>query len=213
MTALITARPLAFVAGAAFLIAACGGGAATATPGSTALASETVAPVTQVPGGTGGTEPTFVLPSFDLPSGDEELEELLPDEIVGATVQKFSVTGDTFLGTMGSPEVQDVLDQFDKQPSDLSVAFGGTDAVALIAYRLKGVDGGQFFNAFLVAAGEDGPVGVTDASYGGKAVKKVVSPNPDIGTVYVYTAGDVMFIVGGDDITDALLTEAFSKIG
>jgi hypothetical protein len=210
MTARSTARPLALLAGLAILIAACGGG--TATPGATSPGAPSVAPATAAASTSAG-EPSMVLPSFDLPSGDEELEALLPDDIAGETVQKFSMTGDTFMGGAGNPEVAAVLAQFNKTASDLSVAFGGTEDVALIAYRLKGVEGSQFFNAFLVAAGEDGAVTVTDAAYGGKAVKKVVSSNPDIGTVHVYTAGDVMFIVGDEDITEALLTEAFSKIG
>lgn len=200
MTARSSARPLTLLTGLAVLVSACGGGA-------------TAAPATQAPAATSGSEPSMVLPSFDLPSGDAALEDLLPDDIAGETVQKHSMTGDTFMGAAGNAEVQAVLDQFDKTPSDLSVAFGGTDGVALIAYRLKGVDGGQFFNAFLVAAGATGEVTVTDAAYAGKAVKKVVSADSDTGTVYVYTAGDVMYIVGDENITDALLTEAFSKIG
>ena len=106
-----------------------------------------------------------------------------------------------------------VLDQFDKAPSDLTVAFAGTTNLTLIAYRLEGVEGSQFVNTFLAAAGEDSEVTVTDAAYGGKAVRKIVSSNPTIGTVYVHTAGDVMYIVGGDAIADAVLTETFSKIG
>lgn len=211
MTVRTTARPLVLLAGLAILVWACGGG--TATPGATSPGGSTAAPVTQAPAGTNPGEPSMVLPSFDLPSGDEELEALLPDDIAGETVQKFSMTGDTFMGGAGNPEVAAVLDQFNKTAGDLSVAFGGTEAVALIAYRLKGVEGSEFFNAFLGAAGEDGAVTVTDAAYGGKAVKKVVSSSADIGTVYVYTAGDVMFIVGDEDITEALLNEAFSKIG
>lgn len=213
MTARRAARSLTLLAGLAIFATACGGEAPTASPGATGSANSTAVPATQGPVGTAGGGPTFALPSFELPSADAALEALLPDDIAGETVGKSSITGVQFLGFMGSPEVEAVLDQFEKSPSDLSVAFGGTTTLTLIAYRLKGVDGSQFFNTFLVAAGEDGEVTVTDAAYGGKSVKKVVSTNTSIGTVYVYTAGDVMFIVGGDDITDALLTEAFSKIG
>jgi hypothetical protein len=53
---------------------------------------------------------------------------------------------------------------------------------------------------------------VSDANVGGKAVKKVVSSDTEIYTVYVYTQGDVMFLVGGDAVPDALLGEAFSKL-
>lgn len=213
MTARHAVRPLLLVAGLAFVLTACGGDAATAPPGPSAAPVSAAPPATQAPFGTAGSLPSFALPSFQLPSADEALEALLPDDIAGETVGKSSVTGDQFLAFMGSPEVEAALDQFDKLPSDLSVAFGATTNLTLIAYRLEGVDGSQFFNTFLVAAGEDGEVTVTDAAYGGKAVRKVVSSSAAIGTVYVHTAGDVMFIVGGDGMTDALLDEAFSKIG
>jgi hypothetical protein len=212
MTARNAARPLTLLAGLAILVAACGGPTATGTPGAPASSAPS-APATQAPVATSGTEPTFALPSFDLPSGDAELEGLLPDDLGGETVQKFSMTGDTFMGTQGNPAMQAVLDQYQKSPDDLSVAFGSTAALALFAYRLKGVDGGAFFDAFLAAAGEDAEVAVTNVSIGGKAVRKVVSEDPDVGTLYVYTMDDTMFIAGGDGVSDALLTEAFSKIG
>jgi hypothetical protein len=211
VTARNMARPLTLLTGLAILVAACGGSAATATPGAPAASNgSSAAPVTAGPVATSGAEPTFVMPS--LPTGDAALEELLPDEIAGETVTKLSMTGDQFMGT-GNAEVEAVLQQFNKTPADLSVAFGGTAALALIAYQLKGVDGGQFFDAFVAASDDEGQVTVTDANYSGKAVKKVVSPDSEIGTVYVYTSGDVMYIVGGAGVTDALLTEAFSKIG
>jgi hypothetical protein len=211
VTARNRARPLTLLTGLAILVAACGGSAATATPGAPAASNgSSAAPVTAGPVATSGAEPTFVMPS--LPTGDAALEELLPDEIAGETVTKLSMTGDQFMGT-GNAEVEAVLQQFNKTPADLSVAFGGTAALALIAYQLKGVDGGQFFDAFVAASDDEGQVTVTDANYSGKAVKKVVSPDSEIGTVYVYTSGDVMYIVGGAGVTDALLTEAFSKIG
>ena len=211
MTTRRMARPLTLLTGLAILVAACGGSTATATPGAPAATdAASVVPATAGPIATTGAEPTFVMPS--LPSGDADLEGLLPDEIAGQTVTKLSMTGDQFMGT-GNDEVAAVLQQFNKTPADLSVAFGGTAALALIAYRLKGVDGGQFFEAFVAASDEEGQVVVTDANYGGKAVKKAVSPDSEIGTVYVYTSGDVMYIVGGTGVTDALLNEAFSKIG
>ena len=161
MTVRRAARPLTLLAGLAILIAACGP-SATATPAGSGAAVPTAVPPTQVPIGTTGTVPTFALPSFALPSADKELEDLLPDDIAGEAVRKSSMTGDQFMGFLGSPEVEAVLDQFDKSPSDLSVAFGGTTNLTLIAYRLKGFDGSQFFNTFLAAAGEEGEVAVTD---------------------------------------------------
>ncbi len=210
MTARSSARPLTVLLGLAIAVAACGGPAATATPGAP---GPTDLPATVAPIATTGSQPTFVLPSIDLPSGDAELEALLPDELVGDAVQKFSMTGDVFLGTQGNAAVEAVLEKYQKSPSDLSVAFGSTAAMALFAYRLKGVDGGDFFETFLAAAGEDAEVATSDVTYGGKAVTKVVSSIPSTGTLFVHTAGDVMFIVGGDNLSDAQLTEAFMNFG
>jgi hypothetical protein len=213
MTARTSARALALLAGAVFILAACGpGGTATSSPAATTAAVTTPGPAATG----GGLLPSFDLGSFAIPSfnSDVELEGLLPDTIAGVPVQKFSMTGDSFMGTggTGTEELDAILDEAGKTPADLSVAFAGTDAVTLIAYRIKGVPADTFFQAFLLAAQEGGETTLTDASFGGKSVKKVVSTDTDIGTVYVYASGDVLFIVGGEGLTDAILQEAFSQL-
>ena len=115
-------------------------------------------------------------------------------------------------GGLGDDEISDALEQLGKTSDDLSVAFAGTQSVALVAYRIRGVPATQFFQMFLAAAQADSPVTVTDQTITGKAAKKLVSDDPDIGTVYMYATGDVMIIVGGDEITDAIVQEAFSKL-
>jgi hypothetical protein len=212
MTARTSARALALLTGAVIIVAACGpGGTPTSSPAATTAAIATPAPDV-----TDGGLPSFDLGSFAIPSfnSDVELEGLLPDTIAGVAVQKFSMTGDSFMGTggTGTEELDAILEQAGKTPADLSVAFAGTDAVTLIAYRIKGVPADTFFQAFLTAAQQGGETTLTDASLGGKSVKKVVSTDTDIGTVYVYASGDVLFIVGGEGLTDAILQEAFSAL-
>jgi hypothetical protein len=213
MTARTSARALALLAGAVLVLAACGpGGTASSSPAATTAAVATPAPAETG----GGLFPSFDLGSFALPSfnRDVELEGLLPDTIAGKTVQKFSMTGDSYMGTggTGTEEVDAVLDQAGKTAADLSVAFGGTNAVTLIAYRIKGVPADTFFQAFLAAAQQDGETTVTDAGIGGKSVKKVVSTDSELGTAYVYASGDVLFTVVGAALTDAILQEAFSQL-
>jgi hypothetical protein len=213
MTARTSARALALLTGAVLVLAACGpGGTATSSPAATTATVATPAPDATDP----GFFPSFDLGSFAIPSfnSDVELEGLLPDTIAGVTVQKFSMTGDSFMGTggTGTDELDAILDQAGKTPADLSVAFAGTNAVTLIAYRIKGVPADTFFQAFLTAAQQGGETTLTDASFGGKSVKKLVSTDTDTGTVYVYASGDVLFTVLGAALTDAILQEAFSAL-
>jgi hypothetical protein len=220
MTARSGIAPLVLLIGA-IALAACGGPGTSTAPGGTTGAVATVpatseAPIDPIPPFPSFDLGSFGIPSFSLPSGDKDLEALLPDELGGETVQKLSMTGDSFLGgnLTGTEQLDDVLEQAGKGPADLSVAFGGAGTVVVIAYRIKGVPADTFYDAFLLAGQQAGEVTVTDASFGGKTVKKLVSPTTEIGTVYVYASGDVLFVVGGtiSGISDAILNEAFSKI-
>jgi hypothetical protein len=44
----------------------------------------------------------------------------------------------------------------------------------------------------------------------GKSVKKITPADGD--ATYVYASGDVIFAVTGSGLTDALISEAFSKL-
>jgi hypothetical protein len=208
MPSRLLSRALALVAAGATFIAACGGGTATTAP------TPTVAPATQgaiqIPGSSG--LPGF---SFALPSGfnaDKDLEALLPNTIAGETVTKLSVTGDSFMGLgQSTDDLQKVLTQFNKTPSDLSVAVGGTTKASIIAFKIKGIDANQMFTAFASAQGND--VGtVTDVTIAGKSAKKVVDPE---GTVlYLYATGDALITITdiGGGLTDPVLNEIFSNL-
>ncbi len=207
MTARKAIGALALLLGAIALIA-CQPGTATTAPGQTTSAVATQATETD-----GGALPTFDLGSFAMPSfnADVELEEMLPDDIGGVPVNKISMTGETFLaGGAGDENLQAVLDQFDKAPGDLSMAIGSANDIGFFAYRLRGVEATTFFETFLALAQQDsGGASVTDATIMGKAVKKVVTVDE---TLYLYAKGDVLFGVGGDEITEAQLNEVFSKL-
>ncbi|HXG27205.1 MAG TPA: hypothetical protein VNL94_10230 [Candidatus Binatia bacterium] len=203
-------RLLGLLAAGAVVVTACGGGGATSAPtgGVTAPPATAAAPSSPAQS---TDEPTF---SFALPSGfnaDTELEALLPAQLGGQDVFKLSMTGDQFVGAgeQGSDELSNALSQLGKTPQDLSVAFGGTDAVSVFAYRIKGVDATTFFNAFLQTGMSQGAT-ITDVTIAGKSVRKVVTAESE--TIYLYTSGQVLFGVGGDDVPDALLNEVFSKL-
>jgi hypothetical protein len=200
-------RSLALAVPIALLVLGCSG-----QPGATATAQvSSPTPSPETPTDTDGGLPTFELPSF---SGDQELEDLLPDELGGTDVDKISLTGAEFvqLGNPASPELQTLLNTLGKQPSDLSVAFGSAGSMTLIAYRIKGVPGDAILTSILSAYQATQDSTATDVSFAGKTVKKFVPSDPTGDIVYVRTAGDAVFVVGGEDLTDALLTEAFSKL-
>jgi hypothetical protein len=211
MTARRTGTALSLLVGLALAVVACSGNAATTGP-STAAATEpsaTEPSATEAPGTSGLPGFSFALPSF---TADTELEAMFPSEIAGEKLTVLSMTGSDFLGsgTAGN-EIGPILTQLGKAPSDLSVAFGGTTSVSVIAFRIKGVPADQFLNAYTQSAPQGATI--TDASLGGKSVKKVISPDsPD---TYIYLKGDVIWTVGGSGTTaptDALLNEAFSKL-
>ena len=192
------------------IIAACGPAAnATTSPTTT----PTTPPVTEAPGSEGA--PSSGLPgfSFALPSftSDAELEAMFPTQIGGETLQVLSMRGSDFMGSGGSgDEIGPILQQLGKTPADLSVAFGGTSNVQVFAFRIQGVAADQFLNAYIQSAQSAQGSTITDASFGGKSVKKVVSTGQD--AVYLYLHNDVVWTIGGTGLTDALLNEAFSKL-
>jgi hypothetical protein len=206
MTARRTGTVTLFV-GLALAVVACSGSASTSGPTS-APATENPAPATQAPGFSGLPDFSFALPSF---TPDTELEALFPKEINGKPLQIQSMSGSDFL-TGSNPAgdaIAPVLTQLGKQPSDLSVGFGGTDEIAIIAFRIKGVPADQFLTAYTQTAAQGATI--TDASFGGKSVKKVVVADQPEAT-YLYLKNDVIWTVSGSAVTDAILTEAFSKL-
>jgi len=210
MTSRAARLPALAVAGLVILVAGCGGSSPTQSPGGTGTPATqappvTQAPVTQAPGETGGL-PTFALPSFH---GDVDLEKMIPAEIGGEAVVTQSMTGEVFLGTANS-EFTAVLSALGKQPADLSVAFGFNASIGVIAFQIDGTPGSAILDAFKNASQDVGSI--TDVSFGGKAVKKLTPTDASDGISYIYTTQDVVFVVSGSSLTDALLNEAFQKL-
>jgi hypothetical protein len=212
MTRQIVLRPIAMVVAAAVFVAACGGSGPTTAPATGAPATPaaaTVAPATQAPVDSGGAFPSFALPSF---VGDQELEDMMPTSIGGVTLTVLSMTGTEFLGSPATEDFDQLLTQLGKTPADMSVAFAGAGTISIVAFRIKGVPASQIYDSFLQIAQQSGEGTITDATFSGKSVKKMVPADVEEGTSYVYAVNDVVFVVGGDGVTDAQLTEAFSQL-
>lgn len=212
MTARITPRALAALASVAIVIAACGNGAATTAPSATQGAG-TQAPATQ-PAGTQAAGASDAIPSFALPSfhSDTKLEDLFPDQIGGTDVTVLSMTGDQFMGQGSSPELDAALKTLNKTSSDLSVAFAGAGGVTIIAFKIAGIPASQIQTALFSAYQQETDAAISDANIGGKAVKKITPTDTAEDVSYLYGVQDVIFAVGGTDVTDAQLTEVFSKL-
>jgi hypothetical protein len=210
MTARTSIRALALLASG--LVAACsGGGSATNAP-ATQAALATIPPVTQAPAATGAGEPSFALPSFH---GNVDLEKLIPTSIGGEPLTTLSMTGDQFVGSGADSELSAVLAALNKQPSDLSVAFGGSSLVTVTAFQVKGVSGSQILGAFYNASQSSLDATLSDTSFAGKAAKKVTPNDTTENPTYIYTKDDVVFAIapGGEGpLTDAQLMEVFQKL-
>lgn len=201
MNARITAWPLVALATLATFIAACGNGAATTAPVTQAAATQ--APATQAAAGGPSIDP---LASFH---GAQDLEKLLPDAIAGVPVIKASVTGTVFMSTLGgSEELGKALIALGKTPDDLSVAFGSAGTGTIFAFQVNGVPGDQIVSALFAAQSEGSTV--TDVSFGGKSVKKVIASGETTAS-YIYSAGDVVFVTLAG-ITDAQLNDLFAAL-
>lgn len=210
MTSRPLVRPALLLAAATLLVVACGGPAPTETASPSAgppTAEPSLVAPTLPPVGTTAPTPGF---SFQLPSVDEELEAVLPDEIAGETVSKGSMSGAALIAFGGSEDLEEVLDAFDKEPSDLTAAIGSTPDVIMFAFRIDGVPAGGLFDAFVAAVG-DGDQAISDVTISGKAVKKVVDPSG--AARYLYFVDDVLVTVSGVvELDDAVLAEIFREL-
>lgn len=211
MTRLTFLRTTGLVAAIVGLAAACGGPAATgpaATGAPSTTGASTAAPATQAP--VGSVAPGF---SFTLPSEDEALEDILPDDIGGEPVQKASMSGESIFQGGGTEDMQSMLTKLGKAPSDMSAAFGGNSKASLVAFRVKGSDANSIYNAFVEAADPADVVSVTDVTVAGKSAKKIVGE--DAGTTsYVYLIGDAVVVVStmAGELDQQVLDEIFSKL-
>jgi hypothetical protein len=207
MTARRARTTLALLAGLTILVAACSGAASTSAP----TTAPTSPPVTQAP--PTDAAPSQEVPGFSLPlpsfTSDEQLKAMFPTEVGGQPIVVITMSGPDFmnLGT-SSKDIQKALQQLGKSPSDLSVGSGGNALLTIFAFRVKGVPAEQFLGQYINSAAAGSTV--TDASFGGKSVKKVVTGGQV--AAYLYLRGDVLWTVGGNNPSDALLTEAFSKL-
>lgn len=195
---------------AALVLGACGG-SGTGTPAPSQAANPTTSPATQAAAATDDAGASFPQPSIH---SDVNLEKLIPGSIGGEATTTLSMSGVDFVGSGADTQLLPVLDALNKQPSDLSVAFGGNSMVQIIAFQVHGVPGDQILAAFYNVSKTTLNATITDTTIAGKAAKKITPNDTTQAASYIYVKNDVVFSVAGaiGAITDAQLTEVFQKL-
>ena len=155
------------------------------------------------------------VPAFSFPSEVKDLEARLPSQVNGVTLVKYSWNGPDFLASgSDTQDVQELLNQLGKQPTDISVAFAGDPNgdldVTIGAFRVGGAEANPLLGAFLGSIRKASPEDqFNQLNLGGKNVTQVVEPGDDAATVYVYASGDTLFYVqSGDQALAAAALEA-----
>jgi hypothetical protein len=184
---------LAAVLGAFVLaLAACGGAAAPTT----SPAAGMTPPPSALP-----LPSDIVIPSFEA---DVDLEAQLPSEFCGQPTQKFSFTGAEFVAN--DEAFAGVVAALGRSADDVSVAGAGVAGpecagINLIAFRVKGADGGRFEQLFIDAQEADSGTRPTRSNVGGRDVWVVLDAGGT--TSYIYFRGDTVFGVTAESQEDA----------
>jgi hypothetical protein len=201
-------RALAFSLSLALLAAACGGAAATATPGS-AAASEAASPQSAASGAPASQEPAASgggagvgLPG--LPGSAPALEAMLPTTVNGVSFTKTSFGGGSLPATIpvGSDAMGAFLQANGKTLADVSMAMAtATDAskagTFVMAFQVNGVDGTKLAQVLAGTSTSD----LQTTTVGGKQVQEAGAAGMGFA---IYVKGDIVFYILS--IGDASLT-------
>lgn len=156
---------------------------------------------TQPPAATTNAESRAPVPSVDVNQA-ASLEELLPDELDGVALLKFSVAGDEFERTAGESE-RALLGRLDASPSDVSAAFAvdpsGEISAQIVALRVAGAPTERLRDEYRAAVEAQSGASLREATIGGKRVLTGASPDDPGSVVYFYASDDVLFFVFTDD--------------
>lgn len=182
--------------------AACSSGA---TPGSTAVPTPSSAAVTASPSElANASSPTSLpsLPAIFSNHADPALETLLPAEVSGTALQRYSLTLSAVLDAGGDRAAIDAfLQGIGKTEADGSFAAALDPSNTLIggifAFKVSGADAAVLLAAIVSVEASDLGAGATtkQAIVGGKSVT-VVSVGTGVNdTEWIYGRGDVVFVV------------------
>jgi len=195
-------RTLAAAGLVAIILAACGSSSASPSASPSASQAESVAPSESA-----AESPGIGLPSFSA-GVVAELEALIPDEIGGATMQKFSMRGDQFL-TSGQedPTTARFLEELGVSPNDVSIAFGFgfapdfTSGAAMFVFRAEGASEDRLLQVFKDSMDEDRdvPLEWTTVTIAGHQVESATDADADDQAMFLYAKGELLYFVSTTD--------------
>ncbi len=183
---------------AAIILAACGSSSASPS----ASQAESVAPSQSA-----AESPGIGLPSFSA-GVVAELEALIPDEIGGATMQKFSMRGDQFLTSGQEDEITaKFLADLGVSPSDVAIAFGFgfgadfTSGAAMFVFRAEGASEDRLLQVFKASMDEDRdvPLEWTTVTVAGHEVESATDAEADDQAMFLYAKGELLYFVSTTD--------------
>jgi hypothetical protein len=182
----------------AIVLAACG--SSSASPSASQAASV-------APSESAAESPGIGLPSFSA-GVVAELEALIPDEIGGATMQKFSMRGDQFLASgQEDPTTARFLEELGVSPNDVSIAFGFgfapdfTSGAAMFVFRAEGASEDRLLQVFKDSMDEDRdvPLEWTTVTIAGHEVESATDADADDQAMFLYAKGELLYFVSTTD--------------
>ena len=183
---------VATLAAIALVAGSCG---SSATPNQSGVAPASSAPESASPSAAPSLNLGSLLPSIFNSATD--LEALLPSTVCAKPTQKFSFNGDAFAaaGSSTDPTFLAVLQALGKTPKDVSFAVATvvdpTCNTTFVAFRIQGVDQGQFEQLYVAESTKNDGTAPTKVSLGGKDVWKSPSSSGNT-TTYAYFKGDTL---------------------
>jgi hypothetical protein len=181
----------------ALFVSACGASAASSSAQtSTAESVASLEPSAEPSGEASSGLPT--------PGAVADLEALIPDEIGGIELQKFSMKGDEFVNSQSATEeTEDFLRGLGVSTDDVGVAFGfgfsseTGDAVAMFVFRAVGAGTDRLVSVFKEATDSERqtPLDWEPATVGGKQVERATDSEQQGQTIYLYAKDDILFFL------------------
>jgi hypothetical protein len=147
------------------------------------------------------------------------LEALIPDEIGGITLQKFSMRGNEFVNSgSATDETQQFLESLGVSTDDVAVAFGfgvspaSGEGAAVFVFRARGAGSDRLVSVFMEATDEarEAPLDWQPTTVSGKGVYRATDPEQNNQTVYLYAIDDTLFFLAATREADA--TEALAAL-
>lgn len=191
-------------------------GPAASSPGSPLAASPNTQPSSSAAGSTPVTSPATPRPSSSqalvIPHDDPALEALLPNEVDGTQLLKFSVgPGSSAPGQQG---LADVARRIGDGSGSFGLAYAGDPdgGFNLFLLRVPGADSSELLTQFaqMTYAGIVGG-SFESTSLGGRDVVHIVDPASEIGDIWFYARDDLLLGVQAGTATQA--TELLALLG